>query len=286
MCHFSNHPFRTIEGNIMIDPEKNFSYNEEKYFYTNTPMTNLLSSLAPKRRMRVLTVGLAASISLLLLTLLIAEPMRSFAATTDSENVIVSVTLASALGLACDGDLDARGVASSGETLNLGTITYTGDTGVYSNARAAKCFVSTNNTTGYTLGWRVATGSGGAFTGHLISQYNRIIAAFGTGSTRNYTKTWELNPTGQTNDSRWGGRVSSTSSGSDVAPMTWGTDGGSEKWARVTTGSTVTIRQSSTLSQGGSGDLIRIGFRAQVGATKVQQTGTYKATVTFTAATQ
>jgi hypothetical protein len=247
-------------------------------------MNTLLAALAPERRIRVLTVGITATFSILFLTVLVAEPLRGLAVSTDPENVIVSVTLASALGLSCDADLDGRN--SSGETLNLGTITYTGDTGVYSNTRAAKCFVSTNNTTGYTLGWRVATGSGGAFTGHLISQYNKIITAFGTGSARNYTKTWELNPTAQTNDSRWGGRVSSTSSGSDVAPMSWGTDASSEKWARVTTGSTVTIRQSGTQSQAGSGDLIRVGFRAQVGATKVQQTGTYKTTVTFTAATQ
>jgi hypothetical protein len=68
--------------------------------------------------------------------------------------------------------------------------------------------------------------------------------------------------------------------------MDFGTDASSEKWARVKTGSTLTIRTSSTFSQSGSGDLIKIGFRAQVGATKAQPTGTYKTTVTFTAAAQ
>lgn len=240
----------------------------------------LLHALSPERRVRVLTVGLAASVSLLLLTILVAEPMRTFA---DSEDVVVSVTLASAIGLSCDADNNnSRG---SGETLNLGTITYTGDTGAYADSRAAKCRISTNSTSGYTLGWRVATGSGGFSTGHLINQFENIIAAFGTGSARNYTKTWELS-SGTTNDSRWGGRVSSTSSGSNLAPMDFGTDASSEKWARISTGSTVTIRTSNAQSQSGSGDLIKIGFRAQVGATKLQPSGTYKTTVTFTAATQ
>jgi hypothetical protein len=245
-------------------------------------MVTPLHSLSPERRIRVLTVGFAAAVSLFFLTVLVAEPMRGFA--QDSETTVVSVTLASAIGLACDGNVD--GTAGSGETLNLGTITFTGDTGAYDASRAARCHVKTNNTTGYTLGWRVATGSGGTQTGHLISQFEDIIQAFGTGSASNYTKTWELNPVANTNDSRWGGRVSSTSSGSDVAPMQWGTDASSEKWARVKTGSTLTIRQSTVPSQSGFGDLIRIGFRAQVGATKVQPTGTYKATVTFTAAAQ
>jgi hypothetical protein len=68
--------------------------------------------------------------------------------------------------------------------------------------------------------------------------------------------------------------------------MLWGTDASSEKWSRVKTGSTLTIRQSNSQTQQGSGDLIKIGFRAEVGSTKVQPTGTYQTTVTFTAATQ
>ncbi len=240
--------------------------------------------LSRTRQYRTLTVGVTAAVALYLGVAVVAEPFRGLAASSDSETAVVSVILASAIGLNCDANGDTY--SGSGETLSLGTITYTGDTGVYSNSRAVACRILTNSTTGYTLGWRVQTGSGGTKTGHLISQYNDLIQAFGTGSAANYTKAWELNPTGNTNDSRWGGRVSSTSSGSDVAPMLWGTDAASEKWARVKTGSTLTIRQSTTNSQTGSGDLIRIGFRAAVGATKVQPTGTYRATVTFTAATQ
>jgi hypothetical protein len=241
-------------------------------------------SLSAERMSRAMTVGITAAVGLYFFAAVVAEPLHSFAAASDSETAVVQLTMASAIGLACDANND--GSPGSGETLSLGTITYSGDTGVYSNSRAVACRVQTNSTTGYTLGWRVASGSGGTKTGHLISQYNDIITAFGTGSAINYTKPWELNPTNNTNDSRWGGRVSSTSSGSDVTPMLWGTDGASEKWARVKTGSTLTIRQSIHPSQTGSGDLIRIGFRAQVGSTKVQPTGTYRAAVTFTAASQ
>lgn len=239
-------------------------------------------SLSSERRIRAITVGFTAVAGLYLMAAFIAEPMRGFASL--SETAIVQVTVASAIGFSCDANGDnSRG---SGETLSLGTITFTGDTGVYSDNRAVKCRVVTNNITGYTVGWRVVTGSGGTATGHLISQYEDVIPPFGTGSASNYTKTWELNPAGTQNDARWGGRVSSTSSGSDVAPMLWGTDASSEKWARVKTGATLTIRQSTTASQSGSGDLIKIGFRAQIGTLKSQATGTYQTTVTFTAATQ
>jgi len=238
--------------------------------------------LSPQRRVRVVTVGVAATMGLYLLAAVVAEPMRGFASGT--ETAIVQVTVAAGLGLSCNANGDNRN--GSGETLSIGTITYSGDTGAYNIARAVLCHVNTNNHTGYTLGWRAATGSGGTATGHMISQFEDKIVAFGTGSTNNYTKTWELNPTNNQNDSRWGGRVSSTSSGSDVAPMLWGTDASSEKWARVKTGSTLTIRQSTVESQSGSGDQIRIGFRAHIGTLKSQPTGTYQATVTFTAATQ
>ncbi len=240
---------------------------------------NLLST---ERKARAVAVGFTATVGLYLLAAVVAEPMRGFASTV--ETAIVRLTVASAIGLSCDADGDNR--HGSGEVLSIGTITFTGDTGVYSDNRAVRCRVVTNNITGYTLGWRVFTGSGGTATGHMISQFEDVIHAFGTGSASNYTKAWELNPGGLQNDARWGGRVSSTSSGSDVAPMQWGTDGVSEKWARVKTGSTLTIRQSTQESQSGSGDLIKIGFRAAIGTLKSQPTGTYQATVTFTAATQ
>ncbi len=237
-----------------------------------------LTHLSSERSTRAVTVGIAAAVGLYLVAAVIAEPMRGFASTT--ETAVVQVTVAAGLGLSCDASGD--GTNGSGETLSLGTITFSGDTGAYSNSRAVRCHISTNNVTGYTLGWRVLTGSGGSMTGHLINTNEQLIAAFGTGSASNTTATWSV----ASNDSRWGGRVSSTSSGSDVAPMLWGTDASSEKWARVKTGATLTIRQASVIAQSGLGDMVRIGFRAQIGALKSQQSGNYQTTVTLTAATQ
>ena len=127
---------------------------------------------------------------------------------------------------------------------------------------------------------RPAGASGRIYTGYLISQFEDKIAPFGAGS-GNTTATWSV----AANDARWGGRVSSTSSGTITGPYDFGTDGGAEKWARVKTGSTVAIRRSNTAAQHGSGDLIKIGFRAQVGASMTQPAGLYKAGVVFTLST-
>ena len=142
------------------------------------------------------------------------------------------------------------------------------------------CKIVTSSTTGWALSWQILAGSGGFGTGHLISQYENIIPAFGTGSFNN-TSTWSVSAA----DSRWGGRVSSTSSGAQAGAMNFGTDVSAERYARVATGSTQTIRQKVGASQQG-GDKVRVHFRAEVGSSKVQPTGTYRATVTFTATVQ
>ncbi len=234
---------------------------------------------------RVIRLAISATVALCLLFTLIAEPAQSFAA-TDTETIIVSVTVASGIGLACDANGDR--VNSSGETLSLGTITFTGDTftGSSVNARKVRCRIVSSNTNGYTLGWHIASASNnGRGTGHLTTSNNDIIAAFGTGHTN--TRRFDTNVSAS--DSRWAGRViPSMSSGTTYANnMDFGTDGSeaTEKWARVATGSSYPIWRSSTISQSGSGDQIAIAFRARVGASKVQPTGTYTATVTFTAST-
>jgi hypothetical protein len=238
------------------------------------------TALSPRRRIRVVTVGLSAAISLYFLAALVAEPMRVFADSL-SDDILVRVTVTDGLSFVCESP-----AGGGSKTLSLGTIEQHGETGAYSDSRAATCRVKTNNISGYTVSWIVASGSGGAFTGHLISQYNHIIQAFGTGSLHNYTKTWELNPSNDQNDSRWGGRVSSLSAGVPAGNMDFGTDAVSERWARVKTGTSLAIRQSAFPSAGGvDGDIIRIGFRVQVGTLKSQPTGIYQTTVTFTAAT-
>jgi hypothetical protein len=240
--------------------------NQNTHIDMHTPI------LSAERRLRVLTVGVCASIALYVLLAFVAEPIRSLAATA-TDDVEVQLTINEALSLGCDGT-DANTVFDTTEPVSLGSITYSGDTGAPTFTamdKSAWCYVKTNNTAGYTLGWHIASGSGGTRTGYLISQFEDYIAPFGAGS-GNATATWSVTAT----DARWGGRVSSTSSGSQTGPYQFGTDGGSEKWARVKTGATVAIRRSVAESQHGSGDLIKIGFRAQVGTTITQPAGLYK----------
>ncbi len=242
------------------------------------------TALSSRRRIRVFTVGISAAVSLYFLAALVAEPLRAFALT---ETVWVEVTVnGEAIAFNCDGNND--GTVGSGETLSLGTITFYGDTEAYSDSRAARCSVYTGALDGYTVSWQVRTGKDGAFTGHLISQHEDIIRAFGTGSLHSplFARTWFLNPENTQDDSRWGGRVSSNSAGSPpTSNLDFGTDGASEKWTRVATGSAVPIRTKAGPSDGGIlGDVIRVGFRVQIGALRAQPTGTYRAEVTFTAA--
>lgn len=228
----------------------------------------IFSPLSAERRMRGLTVGVAATFALYLLTALIAEPMRSLAANT-SDNVKVSVVIGDVLSLACFNNSHT----GSG-TVSLGTIAISGDTGAYSDTRAAVCFAKNSSANGFDFGWYIRRGSGGSMTGYLINTAESSIAPYGTGSGR-LTTTWSV----ASNDSRWGARISSTSSGVNMTVLNgqqFDTDGGSEKWGRVKTGSTLTLRRYTGANTAGSGVMIKVGFRVQVGAAKNQPSGTYE----------
>ncbi len=74
----------------------------------------MFSSLPLHRRVRVWTVGLAATVSLYAIVIGAAEPLRSLAAAA-SDDTIVSLTVAATITNTCDA------------TLSIGTITGTGD---------------------------------------------------------------------------------------------------------------------------------------------------------------
>ncbi len=234
--------------------------------------------LSTEKVVHAVKLGFVSALALCAVLLVVLEPLHAFGAGTDTETAIVQVTVASGMGIACDATND--GIAGSGETLNLGTITFTGDTGTYSPAKSVACRVTTNDSLGYTLGWYVATGTGTAGsrtgTGHLNSNGTNRIPAIGTGS---FNNTFVF--PSATNASGWGGRVSSTSSGSQTGNLDFGTDTSAEKYARVATGSSVAIRTKTSASQQ-NGDIIRVHFRAYIGSAHIQPTGTYAATVTFT----
>jgi hypothetical protein len=154
------------------------------------------------------------------------------------------------------------------DLVNIGTLTISGQkTGNIS------CTVITDADAGYSLSWRVATGSGGTATGYLINENEEVIAPF-TPTVAGTPQTWSVAAT----DARWGGRLSSASTDTDVK---WGTDSSSEKWLNVGTGSYTVVSRGTRTSVSGSTETFQ--FRAEIGSQKIQPAGTYRATVTLTA---
>ena len=246
--------------------------------------------LAPGRRVRVLSVGLAASAGLYVLVAMVAEPMRAFGATSDSETAVVQIALGASIGLNCDAN---GGGAGSGETLALTGFNDAGDTGPLNSSvtigtNAVRCNVRTNNTTGYNLAWRATAGSGGASTGHMINQFEDKLNPFRyAAGSDSYTTPTAWNSTNVPSTvAAWGGRLAAASAGYAASPVTWSADAATnEKWMAVSTGATTTIARENT-ETAETGNNNDIGFRVEVGGDKIQPTGTYRATVTFTASTQ
>ena len=245
--------------------------------------------LAPGRRVRVLSVGLAASAGLYVLVAMVAEPMRAFGATSDSETAVVQIALGASIGLNCDAN---GGGAGSGETLALTGFNDAGDTGPLNSSvtigtNAVRCNVRTNNTTGYNLAWRVTTGSGGTGTGFMINQCEDKLHPFRYTQSDAYSTPTAWNSTAVPSTvSAWGGRLAAASAGYAASPVTWSADAATnEKWMAVSTGATTTIARENT-ETAETGNNNDIGFRVEVGGDKIQPTGTYRATVTFTASTQ
>lgn len=163
---------------------------------------------------------------------------------------------------------DAYLSISCDDSTDLGTLTPTGQkTGNIS------CTVITDAEAGYNLAWVVATGSGGTNTGYLINEFENTIAPFNP-TVVGTPQTWSIT----NNDARWGGRLSSTSTDTDSK---WGTDSVSEKYLNVGTGSYTVVSRNTRTSVSGSTEVLQ--FRAEIGSTKIQAPGLYKATVTLTA---
>lgn len=244
----------------------------------------LSSLLSPHRRIRVLTVGICASICAYVLMMMVAEPLRSLAATSSS-NVVVSLTVAAGISNSCT------------SPVSLGTINRTGDTSFntcaaygYCATNKTTCTISTNNSLGYTLSWLVATGTGSAGartgTGHLngYTAGNRIKALTPSAAGTPEAFSNAIPTSNVTNDARWAARLSSTSTTTGGAGITWGSDSTTDTWLNIGTGSAVNIANRSTQTST-SGDTENIGFRAIINGTAIVPTDTYKGTVTFTATT-
>ncbi len=157
---------------------------------------------------------------------------------------------------------------SCGGSVALGTITFTGQ-----STGSGSCTVITDAEAGYGLTWRVATGSGGTATGYMINENEQTIAPFSP-AVIGTPETWTI----ASSTSEWGARLRSASTDTDIK---WGTDGASEKWLNVGTGSYTVVSRASRTSVSGSSQVFQ--FRAEVGSTKVQPPGSYNVTVEFTA---
>ena len=267
--------------------------------FISFPNTHMETILSAERRMRVLTVGVSAMVSLYLLAAFVAEPLRGFAAAANENDNKVSVTVTSSISITCD---DENGDSNGdNDNLTLGSITTGGDTGLYATSRDYKCNVQTNDSGGYYISWVVDTGSGGASTGYMISQFEDTIAPFRANATDNNDAltaavSWPSTGEVDANEAAWGARLSSTSasftedhSSVQITSTEWGgagSDGDSanEEWARVASGTAV-IFASSTDEPTDSGDDHYIGFRAEIGSSRQQATGVYEVLVDFTATT-
>lgn len=160
------------------------------------------------------------------------------------------------LSLTCSAIADLESITGGGQRTGSGT-----------------CVVITDAQAGYALSWQVRSGSGGTFTGHLISEQEAVIQAY-TPLVAGTPETWSVSPA----DARWGGRLRSSSTDTDAK---WGTDGVSDQWLNVGTGSYTVVSRNARTDTDGSDEILQ--FRAEIGASRNQPAGAYQTTVTVTA---
>lgn len=243
------------------------------------------SYLTAERRLRVLSVGLTATLALYALVVFVAEPFKTLGATT--ADTVVQFTVTSALSVTCSA------------TSTLGSAAGNGTTGTGAMA-TAYCTPITNNAQGYTLSWLIQTGSGAPAvhanctsvatcfgTGHLLSNnvtsgYPDVIKAFDRkGSHVNQPDTFDSTEIGTGSGSRWAARLRGNSTTTGGASVTWGADGATEGFLNVATGSSVNIAKR-TSETAAAGDTENFLFKVVIPSGAFQPTGTYKATVRFT----
>ena len=236
-------------------------------------------SLSQGREMRVLSVGVAAVASLYLLVVFVAEPMRSLASNT--ANTVVTYNVTSALSLTCSDS-------------TIGTAAGNGTSGTGAQATAS-CTPITNDALGYTLSWLINTSSGTSVcsgncdgTGHLLSTNvtgglsDKILAYDRQGSHINEPAQFDSTTILSGSGSRWAARLRGNSTTTDGASVAWGSDGATEGFLNVATGSAVNIAKRTTETDP-AGDIENFLFKVVIPSGTFQPTGTYKATILFTA---
>jgi hypothetical protein len=171
--------------------------------------------------------------------------------------------------------MDYKIAISCDSTVVMGQISGTGQSDLSTNE--AVCTIKTDNPTGYALTFVSDTNT------MMNSESDQIYAY--TPSLPGNPEQWSVS----SSDSEWGARLKSSSDEYDTAK--WGTVSGGENysssdayWHNVTDSSSFTIiaKTNETTSDGDS-EILQFG--AEVGANKIQPTGTYAVEVTITATT-
>jgi hypothetical protein len=190
-------------------------------------------------------------IILILLTSLPTLVTTQVHAATTNDSSSISVAVGATISISTPSDV------------TLGSITGTGS----SSEGTATWTITTNNSSGYKLEWSASAANmvSGADT---ITAYSPAVA--------NTPETWSIDAA----TSEWGARLKSTSTDS---ASEWGTDSSSEKWLNVATTSRQIVSRNSETSASGSEETIA--FKAEVGGSKMQPTGSYTVNITVTATT-
>ncbi len=150
---------------------------------------------------------------------------------------------------------------SGSTTVNLGTIVGAGQ-----RTGTGKWTVITDADAGYSLSWRASTAA-------MVSGSDSI-PAFGP-SVADTPDSWSV----AASSARWGGHLSVTST--DTAAEWGANDGVGSKWLNVATSNRTIVTRTSRTALAGSNEYVN--FRAEVGSTAIQPTGTYTVTITMTA---
>lgn len=154
-------------------------------------------------------------------------------------------------------------------TASMNSVVGTGQSSLAGNT--AQCIVKTDNTYGYQLSWQASTAD-------LINGDGDHLIAY-TPTASGTPETWSVSST----DAEWGAHLGKDSTTVDTG--VWGTAdtyaGG--KWLDVSTsGFTIATRTTQTSS---AGDTEIIWFGVEIGASKLQPSGTYSNHIVFTALT-
>jgi hypothetical protein len=196
-------------------------------------------------------LGVVASLALIagMLYPLFEAPVVQAATTNDT--AAVSLTVAATISI------------SAPDNVSLGTITGTG----VSSVGTATWTVTTNNSGGYKLEWQASSAT--------MTSGSDTIAAY-TPAVADTPETWSV----ASDASEWGARLKSASTD---AAAEWGTDGTSEKWLNVATTPRQIVSRTTETDAAGSSEIVA--FKAEIGASKFQPTGSYTVNVTVTATT-